>query len=130
MKIAIASTDGVSVSQHFGRSKCFIIFEVKDGKIGAPEVRDNTYTAFAKGECHGDSADHESQPHSHSAIVAALKDCDVLLCQGMGWRAAEELKANGIQPLVFDEDLFPAEAAAGYLAGTLRTSGTFCRCHE
>ena len=130
MKIAIASTDGVAVSQHFGRSKCFIVFEVTDGKIAAREVRDNTYTAFAKGECHGEGANHESQPHSHSAVVAALKDCDFLLCRGMGWRAAEELKANGIQPLVVVEDLSPEDAAVGHLAGTLRTSATFCRCHE
>ena len=28
MKIAVASVDGVSISHHFGRSQCFIVFDV------------------------------------------------------------------------------------------------------
>jgi predicted Fe-Mo cluster-binding NifX family protein len=32
VKIAIASMDGVSISPHFGRSSCFIVFEVENGR--------------------------------------------------------------------------------------------------
>lgn len=88
MKIAVASADGVSISQHFGRSQCFIVFDVADGKVASREVRDNTYTAHAKGECKEDEH-YRAQPHSHADIVAALRDCQAVLCGGMGWRAAE-----------------------------------------
>ena len=60
----------------------------------------------------------------------ALQDCQALLCRGMGGRAATELQANGIRPVVFVDDLSPEEAVAGLLAGTLKAASTFCRCHE
>jgi predicted Fe-Mo cluster-binding NifX family protein len=130
MKIAVASSDGASVSQHLGRSACFIVYEVIGQKVAGHEVRQNTFTAFAKGDCHGHEQGHHDQPHSHASMIDALRDCDVLLCQGMGWRAAEELQRCGIQPVVFSDELAPEEAVLGYLAGSLNVSGGFCRCHE
>ena len=129
MKIAVASADGVSISQHFGRSQCFIVFDVADGKVTAREVRDNTYTAHAKGECK-EGEHHHDQPHSHADIVAALRDCQVVLCGGMGWRAAEELQANQIQPIMVDASLLPDQAAQDFLDGKLKPGSGFCRCHE
>ncbi len=32
-KVAVASTDGISVDEHFGRSKEFLIYEVKKGEL-------------------------------------------------------------------------------------------------
>jgi len=129
MKIAVASADGVSISQHFGRSQCFIVFEVTDGKVAAGEVRDNTYTAHAKGECK-EGEHHHDQPHSHADIIAALHDCQVVLCGGMGWRAAEDLQANSIRPVMVDASLSPNQAAQGFLDGKLKPGSGFCRCHE
>ena len=74
MKIAVASTDGVSLSPHFGRSTCFIVFETDQGKVLSREVRDNTHTAFAKGECSGEHHEH-GEEHSHAGVVNALRDC-------------------------------------------------------
>jgi predicted Fe-Mo cluster-binding NifX family protein len=131
MKIAVASTDGVLISQHFGRSKCFIIFEAADGKVTGREVRDNTYTPHALGQCHeGEGEQHHDQPHSHADVIAALHDCQVLLCGGMGWRAAEDLKSNGIQALVIRLPTTPEQAVQRYLDGTLKAASGFCRCHE
>ena len=48
----------------------------------------------------------------------------------MGWRAAEEFKANGIQALVVEGEATPEEAVAAYLAGKLKSSGSFCRCQH
>ena len=131
MKIAVASNDGTSISHHFGQSKCFVVFDIADGKIAGRQVRDNTYTAFAKGNCAGGEAhQHRDAPHSHADIVEALRDCQIVLCYGMGWRAAEELAQSGIQPLVFSGVMSPDEAVGAYLAGTLNASKAFCRCHE
>ena len=129
MKIAVASSDGVSISQHFGRSQCFIVFDVAEGKVTSREVRDNTYTAHAKGDCAGGDHRHD-QHHSHAEVIAALSDCQVVLCGGMGWRAAEDLKSNGIQALVIGLPTTPEQAVQSYLDGTLKAASGFCRCHE
>jgi predicted Fe-Mo cluster-binding NifX family protein len=129
MKIAVASMDGVSISQHFGRSSCFIVFEVEDGKTKSKQIKDNTYTAFSKGNCH--SKGHTGQPHSHSAIVQALGDCEAVLCYGMGWRAAEDLNKNSIQSFILDSKCSPEEAVSLFLQGKLKSrDDQFCRCHE
>lgn len=130
MKVAVASEDGVSISHHFGRSRAFLVFEVEDKKIVGRSVRDNTFTAHARGECQDG---HESQPHEHHGhgpIVAALRDCDVILCYGMGWRAAEDLKQNGIQAFVLQGEMSPEAAVSAYLAGELGPAGGLCRCHH
>jgi predicted Fe-Mo cluster-binding NifX family protein len=132
MKIAVASPDGTSVSQHFGQSRCFIVFDVAEGKVVGREVRDNTYTSHAQGQCHGhehDAGHGHHEGHSHAAVVGALQDCQTLLCRGMGGRAAADLQANGTRPVVFLDDLSPEEAVAGLVAGTLKVASAFCRCH-
>ena len=131
MKIAVASADGVSISHHFGRSQCLIIFDVVDGEVGPSSVRSNTFTAHARGECDGEPGDHHHvQPDSHSRIIAALKDCSAVLCYGMGWRAAEDLRQHGIQPFVIDGQVSPTEAVEQFLVGNLKPAPSFCRCHK
>ncbi len=129
MKIAVATTDDKTISRHFGRSTSFIIFLVENYEIAGKEVRDNTYTGHAKGECDDGHHDH-SQPHSHVDIINALRDCESVLCYGMGWRAAEELKANGIIPYVIEQEMSPESAVKAHLSGSLKIAGKFCRCHE
>ena len=132
MKIAVASTDGVAVSAHFGRSTCFVVYTVDDGgKILSREVRDNTFTHHARGECKdGEEHHHHDTPHSHADVVTALSDCQALLCGGMGGRAAQELAAAGVRPLVAAiAEMTADQALQGMLDGTLRP-GSFCRCHE
>ena len=129
MKIAVATVDGVSISHHFGRSQCFIVFDVNGDEVGDSTVRPNTYTAHAKGECDGEHGHHD-QPHSHSSIVAALKDCEAVLCYGMGWRAAEDLNNNGIKPFVIEGEVTPLDAVQQFVAGNLKPASGFCNCHQ
>ena len=105
-----------------------MIFEVEDKQIVGQSLRDNTFTAHARGECQPGAEHHHD--HGHGAIVQALADCEAVLCYGMGWRAAEELKQNGIQAYVLPSEVSPEEAVKNYLAGNLRSAGQFCRCHE
>ena len=130
MKIAVASIDGLTISHHFGRSRCFIVFDVAEGKVSGRQVRDNTFTAHAQGECTGQEQHQQDQHHSHAAVVEAMRDCQAILCYGMGWRGAEDLKANGIQPFVLTEEAMPEVAVQAYLDGKLKPAGQFCRCHE
>ena len=131
MKIAVAS-DGVGIAPHFGRCACFLVFRIENGKVVEQETRPNTYTAFALGQCRqspGDASQH-AHHHGHGPIVNALRDCDLVLCYGMGWRAAAELQQNGIQAAIIGEETTPEKAVAAYLAGELKTGDGFCRCHE
>jgi len=123
MKIAVAS-DGVGISPHFGRCACFLVFQVDNGQVVGKESRPNTYTAFALGQC-----DH-GHNHGHGPIVNALRDCTLVLCGGIGWHAAEELKQYGIQVSVVGENISPDEAVRRYLVGELPEGGDFCRCHD
>ena len=130
MKIAVASTDGVSISPHFGRSRSFIVFEVAGDKVAGREVRQNSYTAHAQGQCKGHEGHDHDPSHSHADIVNALSDCQVVLCYGMGWRAAEDLKRAGIEAFVLDMEASPEEAVQAFLAGKVKPGGPFCCCHE
>jgi predicted Fe-Mo cluster-binding NifX family protein len=131
MKIAVASIDGVNISPHFGRSACFIVYENEDGTIKSREVRDNTYTPHAKGECKdGEHHEHDQgEHHGHGAIINALHDCDAVLCFGMGHRAAEDLQAKGIMPYIVTEDMPADDAVKAYLEGKLKPGQGFCHCH-
>lgn len=129
MNIAVASDDGVSISEHFGRSQCFIVFEVEGNEIREQTVRKNAFTAHAKGECQGGHHDH-SHTHSHADIVTALRDCQAVLGHGMEWRAAEEMEKHGIKCFVVEDSCTPSEAVEQYIAGELKGGGGFCRCHE
>lgn len=130
MKVAVASEDGTRVSSHFGRSSCFLIFEIEGGKVVGREVRDNDFTAHAKGECKGETH-HDHPSDSHASIVEALRDCKAVICYGMGARAAEALNRQGIHPYILSERCTPEAAVGLFVEGKLGTPDqSFCRCHE
>jgi predicted Fe-Mo cluster-binding NifX family protein len=43
VKIAVASEDGVNISHHFGRSRCFLVFEIQDQQVIGRSLRDNSF---------------------------------------------------------------------------------------
>jgi len=129
-RIAVPSNDGVSIAGHFGRSDRFVIFDTDKGRIERTEIRANTHTPSSHGECDGSQHGAGEHSHSHADILTLLQDCRVVLCRGMGWRAAESLKGRGIEPIVVGGAVSAQEAVEAYLGGTLSASQTsFCRCH-
>ena len=129
MKIALPTNDGVTISEHFGRSASFLIFEIENGQIKSRELKTNGMEhSHAQGACDHHSA--ESKPHSHAGILATLDGCQLVICAGMGQRAADALKACGTQILF--TSLPSAEAAvSAHLAGKLTPkTESFCRCHS
>jgi predicted Fe-Mo cluster-binding NifX family protein len=130
VKIAVATMDGILVSQHFGQSKGFVVFETNGADVGSREFRTNNHTPHAQGLCNHDGA-HEHATHSHGNILELLKDCTVVLCGGMGGGAAQALRSHGIEPIILATPSSADEAAAAYLNGTLTTSQTgLCNCHH
>lgn len=130
MKVAVASSDGTHISPHFGRSSHFLVFNLEGGKIVGKELRSNTFTAHARGECHG-QGEHDHGAKSHDSIVEALRDCNVVLCYGMGWRAAEALSHGGVRPYILGQQCTPEGAVALFVEGKLsEATGGFCQGRE
>ena len=128
MRIALPTNDGESVSPHFGRSAGFLVFEIEEGRIKSREIRPSqSCHPHAEGECGDHAAGNE--PHSHAGILSALAGCDVVICAGMGWRAAEALKSGGIGEIAITTPRPAEDAVAAFLAGSLGAADqSFCRC--
>jgi len=127
MRIAVPTDDGLSISGHFGRSAGFLVFETENARIASSELRKNQgMHTHDERNCGGD---HAAAPHNHASIVLSLTGCDVVICAGMGSRAADTLKQAGIREVVFSHPGPAAEAVEAYLKGELSPSGQqFCRC--
>lgn len=133
MKVAVATTDGVAFSQHFGQSAGFVVFEIEDGVLKSRELRTNDRTPHAQGLCEGQHGEggHSHGAHSCGSIADLLRDCEAVLCGGMGAGAANALTRQGIQPLVLPLACSADEAILHYLNGTgsAQPAG-FCNCQH
>ena len=130
MKIAVPTNDGLSISEHFGRSAAFLIFDTQDGQVGNQTMKSNSQQhSHAQGGCgHGS---REGEQHKHQGILTALKGCEVVICAGMGQRAAEALKACGIRQIILTTPGSAKEAVSNFLAGNLVTkTESLCRCNH
>ena len=126
MKIAIATDDGQSVSQHFGRAGSFAVLTVEDGVIVWRELRDK-YSPHSQPDRqpHEDDAGvpgvrgtSSAAQGKHLRMFAAIEDCAVLIAGGMGRGAYDQASALGICPVVTslrDVDAAAVECAAGRL---------------
>ena len=100
MRIAVTYENG-QISQHFGHTEQFKVYDIEDGKVIASEVVDTN------GNGHGALA----------GVLGALK-ADVLICGGIGGGARMALDAAGIKlygGVSGDAD----QAVEALLAGTL-----------
>ena len=128
MRIALPTNDGTSISEHFGRSAAFLIFEIENGQIKAREMKTNG-AHHAQGAC--DQHSTASKAHSHAGILAAIKGCEIVICAGMGSRAAEALKAGGVTQIVVTKAGPAEEIVSAFLAGKLiHKTESFCACRH
>lgn len=128
MRIAVPTNDGTTISPHFGRSAGFLVFEVGERRIQSREIRKNQFQhSHAQGTC-GESSGG-SEPHNHAGILSTLTGCDVVICAGMGARAADALKSVGITDVVFALPGLAEDTVIAYLNGSLTvTPPRFCQC--
>jgi predicted Fe-Mo cluster-binding NifX family protein len=86
-KIAIASSDGQTVDQHFGQAANFLIYQVSEGVIEFIVDRDvNTYI--------------KEDQHFDSRITQTIKlvsDCKIVFASKIGERVIKELYTYGIK---------------------------------
>lgn len=94
MKIAVVSTDGIHVDDHFGKAKRFLIYEITDGRINLIETRESTPLSV------GDP-DHPFDAERFGNIVSVIGDCEKVLMTQIGETPAAKLKDAGIEPVIF-----------------------------
>ena len=112
-RIAIATTDGISVCDHLARSSSFLILEIQDGAITS-----GTFRSRPTDTC-----------GNHAGFVEMLSGANAVICGGIGQGAADILAANGIEPLVIEGPHSIDQAVNQFLAGELALSGErVCLC--
>ena len=92
-RVAIASSDGKYVNQHFGRATQFLIFEVAQDAYHFVERRPN------QPSCNWEQPDE----NQHESTIALLKDCRAVVVSRIGPAAAEKLKLAGVEPLIIPD---------------------------
>ena len=126
MKVAVASNNGEDISAHFGRCACFAIFEIEDQRITGREIRPNTFTPHARGQCPGDG--HPGGGPNHGSVIEALSDCETVISYGMGWRAGQALQEAGVRSFVLEQEATAEEAVGLFIQGKLKENvDGFCR---
>ena len=93
-KIAVASTDGKVVNQHFGKADQFYIIEVDDeSRYKLVELR--KLPPVCQGGDHDDDAIQRN--------VKLLSDCQYVLVSRIGQRAENELEGQGISVYIIPD---------------------------
>lgn len=87
-KIAIATTGGFAVDEHFGHAKFFRVYELTDKDYSFIEVRD------AVAACQ-QSLGHDTT--RFDKMIELLSDCDAVLVQKIGEGAAAYLISKGVR---------------------------------
>ncbi len=103
MKIAVTSTNGRDIDQHFGRAERFLIYDYAAGTSQPVEI--------VTVEKYCSAAPHHDFDHTRfKAVVDLLTDCKALVTEMIGERPRLELEKTGIIPVI----------AAGAIAAALQ----------
>ncbi len=87
-KIAVATSDGIVVNQHFGHTNQFYIYEVHNNIFTKSEIRHTEPACISK-------------EHDENAVLRNLKlieDCRFLLVSRIGAYAQQQAESLGITP--------------------------------
>ncbi len=119
MKVAFATTNGVSVDEHFGRAGMFAVYDLNREGYHFLEIR-----KFADGR---DVAVEETKGmgRTHDALVekkvSRLSDCKIVYLTEIGGPSASRLIRKGIMPVKVKEAV-SIEESLEKLFETIKTS--------
>lgn len=99
LRIAVATTDGTAVDEHFGRCQRFDVYEVNAGSAELAETRE-LGTVLSHGEGAVDSR------------LAAIQDCAIVHVTSIGAGAAARVVNAGVMPLKLPEGTPVAETVS------------------
>lgn len=92
MKIAVASSDGKVINQHFGHADQFLVFDLSGTEARFVELRRCPPLCGASGE----------PGHAEDAVeerMRLIEDCRAVLCARIGYGMRRELALRGIRPV-------------------------------
>jgi predicted Fe-Mo cluster-binding NifX family protein len=107
MKIAVASSDGERVDQHFGQAQHFLIFQMGKSGLEFVELREKSKNPIY---------DHE---YRWKRGLEILKDCKVVFCRRIGDEPRQKLLENGIE-VVESKNNTITNAITSYLTLVIR----------
>ena len=93
MLIAIASSDGETVNEHFGRADRFLIYDVSPGRHTLITVRN--VKPYSIG-----NRDHQFDSERMASAAEAVRDCKLIYCSKIGDRPRMELDNLGITAII------------------------------
>ena len=97
MKVAFATTDGISVNEHFGRAGMFAIYEINEEGYSFLETR-----KFSEGrdaaieETKGMGSIHDERVENK---VDRISDCKIIYLTEIGGPSAARLVRKGVMPV-------------------------------
>lgn len=86
VRIAVATSDGIVVNNHFGRARKFYIYNLKDEELSFVEIREVTPVC--------DCGNHDEERLIEN--IRVIEDCQYLLVSKIGDGALAEVERFGI----------------------------------
>ena len=93
LRIAVVSTDGKNVDDHFGKAVRFLIYDLND-KVAF--VEDRPTEKYSVGD-----PDHDFDPVKFDKVTGVIKDCAKIYITRIGEVPEAELKKIGIEPVIY-----------------------------
>ncbi len=87
-KIAVATSDGIVVNQHFGHADKFYIYEIRDNIFTQIEIRHTKPACISR----------EHDENTVTKNLELIKDCKFLLVSRIGVYAQQQAENLGITP--------------------------------
>ena len=122
MKIAAVTDDGIKLSSHFGMATSYRVLTIEDGKVTNDESIDKPHHQSHRE--HGGQHIHNLEEHGHGhhdhggmKFFDPIKDCQVLLCGGMGEPPYQRAISFGFEVIMIGGNIDAAVQA--YLSGEL-----------
>lgn len=111
MKIAVATENGTTISNHFGRAPFYLVYTIQHGDIVTEEKRPKPHHEGSREHL------HSNQHKPHENMFSPIADCEILICGGMGEPAFQKALAAGLEIFLTGGDIY--EAVDAYLANNL-----------
>lgn len=89
IKLAVASKEGLAISEHFGHAKQFRIYEAMPTRYHLLEIRE--VSNYCMGQ-HGDQS-------AMAGILEAIKDCHAVFVAKIGDGPTEKCRAVGVKAI-------------------------------
>jgi len=87
LRLAVASKEGLAISEHFGHAKQFLIYEVNSDSCELVEKRQVEHYCLGN---------HSSQT-AMAGILEAIKDCHAVFVAKIGDSPTKKLNAIGVK---------------------------------